>query len=74
MRRAIVEPLKCKNCTNCLVEINCPKFAIIRETKEDKPWIDFYKCCGCMNCRGFCTENAISEITHPCNSKPGKSW
>lgn len=74
MRRAIVNPDICKNCTTCLVEKNCVNTAIIRETEEDKPWIDFYQCRGCMKCLNYCQYNAVEEITHPCTGKPGMGW
>ncbi|MHB1153455.1 MAG: 4Fe-4S binding protein [Eubacteriales bacterium] len=74
MRRAIIKPDHCKNCMICLVEQKCPNTAIIRESKEDKPWIDFYKCRGCMKCINYCQNNAVEEITHPCSGKPGMGW
>jgi hypothetical protein len=27
-----------------------------------------------MKCKSFCPKEAVVEITHPCNAKPGKGW
>ena len=74
MKRAVVDPEKCINCTPCLVEAGCPNKAIIREEPSDKPWVDFYKCRGCMKCVGFCACNAVSEITRPCDGGARMGW
>lgn len=74
MRRAIIMPDTCKNCETCLVEVNCVNSAIIRESMEDKPWVDFYKCRGCMKCIGYCPNSAVGEMTHPCNGSPSQGW
>ena len=55
------------DCPDCVVEANCPKKAIIREDIIDKPWVDFYKCSGCLKCKILCSYNAICEITQPCH-------
>lgn len=74
MTRAIVNPAVCKGCLPCSVETDCPKKAVIRETTEDLPWIDFYKCSGCLKCKMYCPNNAIDEVTHPCDGKARKGW
>ena len=74
MKRAIILPEVCKNCETCLVQEKCINLALIRESIEDKPWIDFYKCRGCMKCISYCQNNAVGEITHPCNGTPSKGW
>ncbi len=74
MRRAIILPDTCRNCETCLVEANCVNLAIIRECKEDKPWVDFYKCRGCMKCFNYCQNSAVGEVTHPCNGSPSQGW
>jgi Pyruvate/2-oxoacid:ferredoxin oxidoreductase delta subunit len=74
MKRVMINPLKCKNCIICKVEIDCPKKAILREEKNDKPWIDFYKCSGCLKCKIFCTEKAIEELTRPCSESNKAGW
>ena len=74
MKRAIINPLQCKSCAPCNVEINCEKKAIIRENEVEKPWIDFYKCCGCMKCKSFCNNSAVLEISQPCDGKSRKGW
>lgn len=74
MKRAIIKPDNCENCETCLVERNCVNMAIIRESKEDKPWIDFYKCRGCMKCISYCQNNAVGEIIQPCGGNASKGW
>ncbi len=74
MKRAIIIPEKCMNCEMCLVETDCPKKAIIRESIEDKPWIDFYRCSGCMKCLGFCKNEGIREVYQPCDGKARSGW
>jgi Pyruvate/2-oxoacid:ferredoxin oxidoreductase delta subunit len=74
MKRAIIKLDICKNCATCLVEQNCVNTAIIRESKEDKPWIDFYKCRGCMKCISYCQNKAVGEIIHSCDGNPSMGW
>jgi TPP-dependent indolepyruvate ferredoxin oxidoreductase alpha subunit len=74
MKKAIIKPDLCKNCATCLVEANCVNAAIIRESIEDKPWIDFYKCRGCMKCISYCQNNAVGEIIHPCAGNRSKGF
>jgi len=74
MKRAIINPEKCNNCDNCAVNEKCPESAVIRESKTDKPWIDFYKCRGCMKCKSFCTNGSIIEEAKPCDMSSLKSW
>ncbi|MFQ3548167.1 MAG: hypothetical protein SNJ70_00260 [Armatimonadota bacterium] len=74
MKRALIKPEKCNNCSECAVMIKCTMEAVIRENIEDKPWIDFYRCSGCMKCKGYCDHSAIEEITQPCNGKGKIGW
>ena len=74
MKRAIIDPEKCNNCDVCIVNEQCPEKAIIREEKTDKPWVDFYKCRGCMKCRKFCEHSAVIEALKPCNGGFASSW
>jgi len=75
MKRALIDPDKCKSCDPCSVETNCPQQnVIIREDKADKPWIDFYKCRGCMKCKQFCENGAILEEIKPCDPSAMTSW
>jgi Pyruvate/2-oxoacid:ferredoxin oxidoreductase delta subunit len=74
MKRAIIKLEICENCVPCLVEENCINKAIIREDAEEKPWIDFYKCRGCMKCINYCPNNAVKEIIHPCNGDAKIGW
>ena len=74
MKRAIINPAKCNNCKPCRVELECLHHAVIQETLDDKPWIDFYLCVGCMKCKGFCPNRAIEEIAQPCNGNRRSGW
>lgn len=74
MKRVLVNPAKCENCLPCQVQTQCPMTAAFREQPADKPWIDFYRCCGCMKCKGFCPNGAIEEIYHPCDGKGRMGW
>jgi MinD superfamily P-loop ATPase len=62
MKKAIINPGKCNNCPVCSVEEKCAKKAVFRED-SDRPWIDFYKCSGCMKCRSYCFNGSIEEIS-----------
>jgi MinD superfamily P-loop ATPase len=62
MKRALIDNNKCKNCKECKIDKNCDMNVIIREDKNEKPWIDFYKCCGCFKCKSFCKNNAVIMI------------
>ena len=74
MKRAVINPEVCKNCDPCLVDLKCVNNAIIREESSDKPWIDFYKCSGCMKCKTYCFNDAINEISHPCDGTAKMGW
>ena len=74
MKRAMINPANCKNCQPCEVEIGCLHKAVIKETPDDKPWIDFYLCAGCMKCKVFCPNKAIEEIMQPCDSNRKMGW
>ena len=74
MKRALIDPAKCNNCQPCVVLENCPTNAAFREDAEDKPWIDFYHCRGCMKCKSLCEYQAIIEETKPCDGGLAKSW
>lgn len=74
MKRAVIKPKICLNCVPCLIEVNCVNKAIIREDNHDKPWVDFYKCRGCMKCMTYCPYKAVEEISHPCNGDPRQGW
>ncbi|MDD4153498.1 MAG: hypothetical protein PHD91_07265 [bacterium] len=74
MKRALINPDLCINCHPCQVEERCPMQAPFREKPADKPWVDFYRCSGCLECKGFCSYNAIQEITHPCDGKGRLGW
>jgi Pyruvate/2-oxoacid:ferredoxin oxidoreductase delta subunit len=74
MKRAIVDPAKCAACSPCPVIEGCPMEAAFREEESDKPWIDFYRCSGCMKCMVNCPREAVAEISHPCDGKPRMGW
>ena len=74
MKRALIQPQTCTGCVPCIIEEICDKHAIIRESKEEKPWVDFYMCAGCMRCKAYCPYNAIEEITQPCNGQRKMGW
>ncbi len=74
MKRAMINPVNCKNCQPCKVETKCLHEAVIKEASDDKPWIDFYLCAGCMKCKAFCLNNAIEEIVQPCDGNRRMGW
>jgi len=74
MKRAMINPEKCHRCNTCEVEAKCPEKAIIREEQTDMPWIDFYKCRGCMECKLFCRHGSVLEEAKPCDRNSLRSW
>lgn len=74
MKRALLNPEHCQNCTPCRVQTQCPMQAVFRESAGEKPWVDFYRCSGCLKCKGFCPHQAVTEISHPCDGKRRMGW
>jgi len=74
MKRAMVEPKACKKCDVCEVDAKCPQKAVILEDKNNIPWIDFYKCRGCMKCKLYCKQGSVFEETKPCDGRFSPSW
>jgi len=75
MKRALIDPEKCKGCDPCAVEMKCPQQnVIIREDITDKPWIDFMQCRGCMKCKQYCAIGAVLEEIKPCTVGRAMSW
>ena len=74
MQRALIQASKCRNCQPCPPAEQCPMQAFFRETAGEKPWVDFYKCGGCLNCKPLCPARAIESISQPCNGKGRKGW
>jgi Fe-S-cluster-containing hydrogenase component 2 len=74
MKRALIHPDRCLVCQSCSVEVNCPMKAIFRESSTDRPWVDFYRCSGCLKCKLFCVQGAIEEIAHPCDGQGRMGW
>jgi len=74
MKRALINPAKCRNCQPCSIETHCSMEAVLRENKIEKPWIDFYRCSGCLQCKMYCSNKAVEEISHPCDGKQRMGW
>jgi MinD superfamily P-loop ATPase len=74
MKRALISIEKCVNCQPCPPAELCEMKAIFRESAQDKPWVDFYQCGGCLKCKPRCKAGAIEEITQPCNGKKRMGW
>ncbi len=74
MKRAMIDPSRCVKCQSCKVETDCTQRAVIKESPDDKPWIDFQLCRGCMKCKIFCPNGAVVEIVQPCNGSSKMSW
>ena len=74
MKRALIVPGRCVNCESCAIEKGCSREAVIRESPTDKPWVDFYRCAGCLECKALCTFQAVEEISQPCDGKGRMGW
>ena len=74
MKRALIVPARCRNCETCAIEKGCAREAVIRESPTDKPWVDFYRCAGCLECKVLCTFQAVEEISQPCDGKGRMGW
>jgi Fe-S-cluster-containing hydrogenase component 2 len=62
MKKIIILPSKCKNCFFCKLEEKCTNKAVYREEPADKPWIDFFRCTGCLKCKFVCPYGATEEV------------
>ncbi len=74
MKRALIRPDRCSNCQPCEVEQQCETKAVFREAADEKPWVDFYHCSGCLKCKAVCVSGAIEEITQPCDGRARVGW
>ena len=74
MKRALIQPGRCINCDPCPVQQVCQRQAVIRESPSDKPWVDFYRCAGCLKCKPSCPACAIEEIAQPCTRRGRMGW
>lgn len=68
MKRAMIISERCNACATCQLDLRCENRVLIRETPQDKPWIDFYRCRGCMKCLKYCPYDAIEELVQPCHN------
>ena len=74
MKRALIQPERCSNCQPCEVEVQCAMKAVFREQPDERPWVDFYRCSGCLKCKAICVGGAIEEIRHPCDGRGRMGW
>ncbi len=74
MKRVLIRLEKCSNCQPCEVALRCEMKAVFREEADDKPWVDFYRCSGCLKCKPVCLGGAIEEITQPCDGRARLGW
>ena len=74
MKRALIRPEKCINCQPCEVEEQCSVKAVFREEASERPWVDFYRCSGCLKCKTICVSEAIEEICQPCDGRGRMGW
>lgn len=74
MKRAMICPDLCVSCDPCRVEVECKFKAVFREEPGDKPWVDFYRCSGCLECKKLCEFNAVTDISKPCDGKGKAGW
>ena len=74
MKQALVVPDRCKSCETCAIVKGCTRDAVIRESPADKPWVDFYRCAGCLECKALCPNHAVEEIYQPCDGTGKMGW
>ncbi len=74
MKRALIVPDRCENCETCAIAKGCSREAVIRESPTEKPWVDFYRCAGCLECRSLCPHRAVEEISQPCDGGGRMGW
>ncbi len=71
----MINPEKCQRCDVCQIQANCDgPNVLIRESNTDMPWVDFYKCRGCMKCKNYCPNGAVEGLAQPCNMAGKMSW
>ena len=59
MKQAFVDPERCLLCATCPPEEECLRKALVRENRDEMPWVDAYRCLGCMKCKAACPHRAI---------------
>ena len=72
MKRVLIVSEKCNGCDVCQLDLLCENRVVIRENPADKPWVDFYRCRGCMKCLNYCPHGAIEELVQPCHNMERK--
>lgn len=73
MKKAILDPRQCKSCQPCTAVLACTFRAFIKESENEVPFIDMYKCSGCGKCIRNCSNGAISLLIQPCG-KAKQGW
>ena len=61
IKRAFINPNKCKECKECSPLLNCPASAITLEDEDDPPYVE-PTCVGCAKCTKLCPYQAIAMI------------
>lgn len=74
MRRALIDPRRCQACRPCPAQMACDAQAFFREQPDEPPWIDLYRCRGCLRCLTACPARAITEIVQPCDGHRRPGW
>jgi MinD superfamily P-loop ATPase len=74
MKRALIRPDRCTNCQPCEVERQSEMKAVFREQADERPWVDFYLCSGCLKCKAVCPAGAVEEIAQPCDGRGRMGW
>ena len=74
MKRALIRPEKCSNCQPCEVEEAMRDESSVPGEANERPWVDFYRCSGCLKCKTICVGEAIEEICQPCDGRGRMGW
>lgn len=61
IKRAFVDPNKCKVCKECMAMENCPASAMFKEDPDEAPYVEPH-CAGCAKCTKMCRHMAISMV------------
>ncbi|MFA5043149.1 MAG: hypothetical protein WC381_06030 [Kiritimatiellia bacterium] len=74
MKRAIIQPSRCRACESCEAACVCAFQTVIREEAAAKPRLDFFKCSGCARRKTICRGQAIGFVLQPCAGRGRMSW